>query len=143
MCGGHVVRVDVGDVLRRRPQPRAKPGRRVRGQTLFQVLQGGFERSHHAQLQPTTRVTSPSRRAYPYRPPTDPVRSRTDHRSRQAYTSVVWIPLARSRRRVLLYLRMPDDGSPVPGGHAKETRCDRQILASMVREDRSWVRVEV
>lgn len=69
--GGHVVRVDVGDVGRRRAQARAQPGRRVRRQPLLQVLQRRLERAHHAQLQqqhvqaPPARPGPPSHRLAP------------------------------------------------------------------------------
>lgn len=48
--GGHVVRVDVGDVLRRRAQagPESRGG--VRREPLLEVLQRRLERAHHAQL---------------------------------------------------------------------------------------------
>lgn len=53
LCGGHVVGIDEGDVLRRGAQARAQPGRRVRRQTLLEVFQRRLERTDHAQLQPT------------------------------------------------------------------------------------------
>lgn len=93
--GGHVVRVDVGDVGRG-AQARAQPRRRVRRQPLLQVLQRGLEGAHHAQLQHTqlqcAAPTCPASRCG----------ARTDART-DRYRSRVWCGCSLFDLRACLY----------------------------------------